>query len=392
MNTINTKILTLFKAYTAKEINEEQFIALQKWINESEENNQLFSSYLLFYKKSRRIAFYNSLDQEKAWNHVVSQLKEPLIQPVKKQRNFKKLYLKYAVAASVIIIVSLFLVKKITTPKITAPIIVNNNIESRSNKATLTLGDGSEVTLVKGKTSVIKNATSTGEEIIYQPTANSQISYNYLTIPRGGEYKITLPDGTKVWLNSESQLKYPVSFTEGTPRKVELVYGEAYFDVSPSTEHKGAKFKVLNNRQEVEVLGTEFNIKAYKDETNIYTTLVEGKVAINTENQNKILRPGEQSNLDITLNSITINKVNIRQETSWRDGIYIFKGKSLKEIMVTLSRWYNMDVIFVDKNLEEVRFTGSLNKNQNIVDVLIDIKNFGIINNFEINNKTITLK
>jgi len=93
MNTINTKILTLFKAYTAKEINEEQFIALQKWINESEENNQLFSSYLLFYKKSRRIAFYNSLDQEKAWNHVVSQLKEPLIQPVKKQRNFKKLYL-----------------------------------------------------------------------------------------------------------------------------------------------------------------------------------------------------------------------------------------------------------------------------------------------------------
>ena len=392
MNTINTKILTLFKAYTAKEINEEQFIALQKWINESEENNQLFSSYLLFYKKSRRIAFYNSLDQEKAWNHVVSQLKEPLIQPVKKQRNFKKLYLKYAVAASVIIIVSLFLVKKITTPKITAPIIVNNNIESRSNKATLTLGDGSKVTLVKGKTSVIKNATSTGEEIIYQPTANSQISYNYLTIPRGGEYKITLPDGTKVWLNSESQLKYPVSFTEGTPRKVELVYGEAYFDVSPSTEHKGAKFKVLNNRQEVEVLGTEFNIKAYKDETNIYTTLVEGKVAINTENQNKILRPGEQSNLDITLNSITINKVNIRQETSWRDGIYIFKGKSLKEIMVTLSRWYNMDVIFVDKNLEEVRFTGSLNKNQNIVDVLIDIKNFGIINNFEINNKTITLK
>jgi len=246
--------------------------------------------------------------------------------------------------------------------------------------------------LVKGKTSVIKNATSTGEEIIYQPTANSQISYNYLTIPRGGEYKITLPDGTKVWLNSESQLKYPVSFTEGTPRKVELVYGEAYFDVSPSTEHKGAKFKVLNNRQEVEVLGTEFNIKAYKDETNIYTTLVEGKVAINTENQNKILTPGEQSNLDITLNSITINKVNIRQETSWKDGIYLFKGKSLKEIMVTLSRWYNMDVIFVDKNLEEVRFTGSLNKNQNIVDVLIDIKNFGIINNFEINNKTITLK
>ena len=89
-----------------------------------------------------------------------------------------------------------------------------------------------------------------------------------------------MSDGTQVWLNSESQLKYPVNFIKGQTRQVELVYGEAYFDVSPSVEHNGAKFKVFNQSQEVEVLGTEFNVKAYKDETNIYTTLVEGRVVI----------------------------------------------------------------------------------------------------------------
>ncbi|UMB61586.1 FecR family protein [Lutibacter sp. A80] len=391
MNKINTKILTLFKAYTAKEINEKQFVELQKWINQSTENKQLFSKYLLYYKRSRRVTFYDSLNKELAWSKVISQLSPPLLQPVKKQGVTKKTYWKYAIAASVITIISLSIFLNIKSINST-PVIVNNKIESRSNKATLTLEDGSEITLEKGKTSIIKNATSNGKEIIYQPIANKQISYNYLTIPRGGEYKIILPDSTIVWLNSESQLKYPINFTEGKPRQVELVYGEAYFDVSPSTAHNGSKFKVYNNGQEVEVLGTEFNIKTYKDETNIYTTLVEGKVSIKTDKQNRLLEPGEQSNLDIISNHISISKVNIRQETSWKDGLYIFKGKSLKEIMITLSRWYNIEVIFEEKSLEDARFTGALNKNQNIVDMLNDIKNFGAINNFEINNKTITLK
>src|SRR5690606_40703343 len=123
--------------------------------------------------------------------------------------------------------------------------------------------------LEKGDSIQTHNAISNGEEIIYNNNTSRQLVYNYLTIPRGGQFQLTLSDGTRVWLNSETQIKYPVSFTDGESRQVELVYGEAYFEVSHSTEHKGSDFIVYNQNQEVQVLGTEFNIKAYKDDSNI---------------------------------------------------------------------------------------------------------------------------
>jgi ferric-dicitrate binding protein FerR (iron transport regulator) len=203
---------------------------------------------------------------------------------------------------------------------------------------------------------------------------------------------MTLSDGTKVWLNSETQLKYPVSFTDSESRQVELVYGEAYFEVSPSTEHKGADFKVFHDHQEVQVLGTEFNIKAYKDETNIYTTLVEGKVAVNYNGNNQILAPNQQSNLNTENNNITMAMVDVYRETSWTQGVFIFKKKPLKKIMEVLSRWYDMEVVFENKELENVIFSGTFNKKHSIEDILTAIKNTKFINNYEINNKTIVIK
>ena len=153
-------------------------------------------------------------------------------------------------------------------------------ITTGSDKAVLTLEDGSNIELEKGKAFKTNVVNSNGEKLVYNKTNQTKITYNYLTIPRGGQYFVKLSDGTEVWLNSESQLKFPVAFIKGQTREVTLVYGEAYFAVSPSTNHNGATFKVMNQGQEVEVLGTEFNIKAYKDEINIYTTLVEGKVTV----------------------------------------------------------------------------------------------------------------
>tara|TARA_R110002051_G_scaffold262474_1_gene322347 strand:+ start:96 stop:1262 length:1167 start_codon:yes stop_codon:yes gene_type:complete len=330
----------------------------------------------------------NSINIQKDWLKV---------KPKKKTR---KLYYKLAAAASIALIISLtiFFNKSDDTNEFTEPIIVNNQIKAGTDKATLTLESGEEIALQKGQPVKTKNATGSGEEITYQttknqkPKTNTQIAYNILTIPRGGQFKTTLADGTIVWLNSESQIKYPVAFAEGKTRQVELVYGEAYFDVSPSTDHKGADFKVYHKAQEVKVLGTEFNVKAYKDEVQIFTTLVEGKVAIHTDIFNKTLEPGEQSVLNIVPNNISIKKVDIRPEIAWRDGVFIFKKKNLKDIMTTLSRWYDMDVVFLNKNLETIQFNGALNKNQSIVDLLNDIKNFGIIKNYEINNNKVTLK
>lgn len=336
-----------------------------------------------------RLKIVKAINKEERWKQLKSKINVPV----------RKLYWKYTVtAASIVILISTaFWLTKPENPseqQFTEPIIVNNQIETGTNKATLTLEDGSQVALEKGTAYQTTNVKSNGEEIVYEAGERNKagIVFNTLTIPRGGQFYIVLSDGTKVWLNSESEIKYPVAFADGETRQVELVYGEAYFNVSPSTDHKGSKFKVFNQSQEVEVLGTEFNIKAYKDETNIYTTLVEGKVAVNTKNKNQLLIPNQQLNLDITTNNIAVSLVDIRTETSWKDGSFNFiKGKPLKEIMITLSRWYDVEIVFENKSLETVIFKGVLRKQQSIEEILSSIKSV-VITNYEINNKTIYIK
>lgn len=227
--------------------------------------------------------------------------------------------------------------------------------------------------------------------IIRMIKIQKKIVYNYLTIPRGGQFQLKLSDGTEVWLNSETQLKYPVTFIEGETRQVELVYGEAYFEVSPSTNHNGAKFKVRTLMQEVEVLGTEFNIKAYKEETNIYTTLVEGKVVIVNGFDNQYLIPNQQSNLNLKNNTITIRSVDAYSETSWKKGLFSFKSTPLKEIMKVLSRWYDVNVVFSNPEIENIKFNGVLSKNQTIKEILTTIKNTHFIKDYDITDKKITI-
>ena len=339
------------------------------------------------------------LDEKPILNEVVAnRIEHSIIKEVQKDKKTslkKKLqFWKYAAAAIFIgLITTTYVFKSNTsnTPLEVTPRIVNTIVPGK-DKATLTLEDGSLISLEKGASFKTKNAKSNGEQIVYQNAKSnpSVIKYNYLTIPRGGQFFIKLSDGTQVSLNSESQLKYPVHFIEGETRKVELVYGEAYFDVSPSTNHKGAKFKVLNNTQEIEVLGTEFNIKAYKDEVNIYTTLVEGKVAINTPNLKQLLTPNQQSILDTQNNTLSVIKVDVLEVISWKEGVFSFINKPLKDIMKVLYRWYDVDIIFYNKELESVEFIGTLNKNQSIDEVLSIMKSFSL-NNYEIKGDTIIL-
>jgi len=368
--------------------------ALEKWM-QNPKNEKLFSSYI----RTNYAIEYNM----KKFNS--EKIKAQLLKEIGNERKVFKLKkirrrISYFAAAVIIGILTTTYVFKDTifnAPVESAPIIVNattNTILPGTDKATLTLEDGSVVILEKGDTYKTQNANSNGQQIVYKVGDKKplEIVYNYLTIPRGGQFFIKLSDGTQVWLNSESQLKYPVSFIEGEARVVELVYGEAYFDVSPSTEHKGSKFKVFNQSQEVEVLGTEFNIKAYKDETNIYTTLVEGKVAISSGNQYDKLIPGQQSNLNLQNKSILIAKVDVYAETSWRNGIFSFRGKQLKDIMKVISRWYDVDVVFENKQLENITFKGVLGKNQDIQDILETIKSLSIIKTYEIDGNQIILK
>ncbi len=312
--------------------------------------------------------------------------------PVKRQ------YWKYAAAASligVLITVYFFKDKVFTNPEVPREIhIVNQNvIQPGTDKATLTLEDGSHVALEKGKVYKTSTVKSNGSKLLYETSnTTTEIAYNYLTIPRGGQFYLELSDGTRVWLNSETQLKYPVAFIKGVTREVELVYGEAYFDVSPSVHNDGARFKVLNKNQDIEVLGTAFNIKAYKDEANTYTTLVEGKVTVNSGTQKQYLLPGQQSDLDRGSHVITTKTVDVYNEISWKEGIFSFENKDLKDIMKVLSRWYDVEIAFANKSAETKAFNGILDKNQTLKEILEIIKNFKILNSYEIEQNRVILK
>lgn len=385
------EIENLIIKFLTKEANLDELRKLEVWIN-NPKNEILFFEYIKANALANMVmSEYNEKDAQ-----------ETILYRIKKEKSIfydKYNIIKYAVAAVFVgIFITTYIFRKnllnSNTPLETTPIIANNNsIGPGTSKAILSLEDGSVVALKKGNTYKTQNLNSNGEQIIYQPLEqnSAKTEYNYLTIERGGQFFLKLSDGTQVWLNSESKLKYPISFKEGEMRQVELVYGEAYFDVSPSIDHKGAKFKVITNTQELEVLGTEFNIKAYKDESNIYTTLVEGLVEINTSVEKKILTPNQQSNVDVVNNNMSVAVVDVYSEISWKNGIFSFKGKSLKDIMNVISRWYDVDVIFVNKDLESIKFKGILSKNQNIEEILSIMKS-NTINNYEIIDKTIILK
>ncbi|HDZ13820.1 hypothetical protein LCGC14_1461260 [marine sediment metagenome] len=340
-----------------------------------------------------RLSGYSSIDKEKAWRAVVSKSLEKDDRP--KLRLLKNSWFKYAAVFAVCLITLAYFYRNKAFDSVeTTPTTVDKKIiEPGADKATLTLENGSSVFLEKGSAFQNQNANSDGVQIVYEPTKEnpSIVVYNYLTVPRGGEFFLELSDNTKVWLNSESQLKYPVQFIENETRHVELVYGEAYFDVSSSTEHGGAKFKVLNLSQEVEVIGTEFNIKAYNDENIVYTTLVEGKVVVDNGNNRQPLLPSQQSSVDRTSKKTAVKEVDVYEETAWRNGVFSFRGKPLKDIMKVISRWYDVNVIFENKNLESIKFKGILSKNQDIEEILSIMKSSSI-NEYEITDKTIKLK
>ena len=368
---------------------------LYQWLQDDQNHIEIFKEEVTLYMSDD--TSNKTVDVQEAFEAFKKEIERKTNKPIALW-SFKTYY-KYAAAAVLIIALAstYFLRDTIFNNDIepTTPIIVNNQIEPGVDKATLTLEDGTQVALEKGTAYQTQNATSNGEEIVYKDGRREnrdELVYNTLTIPRGGQFFVTLADGTRVWLNSESQLKYPVSFSDGESRQVDLVYGEAYFEVSPSTEHQGSDFKVFNNQQEVQVLGTEFNVKAYKDETSIYTTLVDGKVSVATSGTNQILAPGQQSVLNLDDQSLKVRTVDVNTEISWKDGMFNFEHKPLKDIMQVLARWYDMDVIFDNAQLQDKRFNGLINKSYSIESILSMLKSSNSINTYEINNKTITLK
>lgn len=364
-------------------LSEEENKIFETWYNESPKHRDYFKRVQRNYNKG-----IDSVNLKKGWSKISKSTSLP-----KRAFNFK-----YAAAA--VIFISLGSFWYFNSSKNTSQIhheyevAKENPIKVGTDKATLTLDNGSIVALEKGTKYNNQEASSDGERLIYKSgksTSNNLVKQNTLTVPRGGQFFLVLADGTKVWLNSETQLKYPVAFTPNKIREVELTYGEAYFEVSPSTQHNNVGFVVHSENQDVQVLGTQFNIKAYKDEKTTFTTLVEGKVLVdNLNNISKNLIPGEQSILSLNSKKISVTRVNVYNQISWKDGLFSFKNTSLKEITKVLSRWYDVSIVFEDETKELIEFNGVFRKNLNLKQILDIIQSTNEVK-YSITNKTITM-
>jgi transmembrane sensor len=260
------------------------------------------------------------------------------------------------------------------------------------SRATLTLGSGKSVDLESVNTAQLNDADGTvigkGEGILMYDKSGQQteeILYNTLSTPRGGEYQLILPDGSKVWLNAASSLRFPTRFAGGD-RTVYLT-GEAYFEV---TKNPKQPFHVqLSNGQQVEVLGTEFNVMSYDDESVIKTTLVEGKVKVKQANEIVYLRPSEQSVFTRNLNRLLVTEADVNKEIGWKLGYFEFEDEDLPTIMRQLTRWYDMDVKF-NGNVPDKYYTGSISKKLTLMNVLEILKLAGV--QYSLEGRKMTIK
>ena len=244
--------------------------------------------------------------------------------------------------------------------------VASKIIPAGEKKATLTLADGTEVHVEEITAQILQekgmNIEYRNGEIVYHKSEEetTEVVYNKLEVPRGGECMIKLDDGTKVWVNAETKLKYPVVFV-GDRREV-VLEGEAFFDVAKNEK----PFIVKTSFGDVRVLGTAFGISAYASEPESYTTLVRGKVSVEREGGKPVvILPGEQV-VTSKDGKMMKQKVDVEEFVGWKDGIYVFKEKSLGEIMKTLERWYNISVDFQDKSLVDLPFTGNLKRYDDI--------------------------
>ncbi|HEV7333889.1 MAG TPA: FecR domain-containing protein [Flavisolibacter sp.] len=269
--------------------------------------------------------------------------------------------------------------------------VTKNDVLPGGNNAVLTLADGSHIVLnseqngelvQQGGTKVLKlDGTLT-----YAPSDSgiSTVVYNTISTPRGGQYQIVLADGSSVWLNAASSLRFPTSFT-GRERRVEIT-GEAYFEVA---KKKDKPFVVSVNGSEVQVLGTHFNIMAYEDETTLKTTLLEGAVKFSKGTQAVVLKPGQQSQLKENGDINVQSGVDVERVVSWKNGYFDFDGTDIQTVTKQLARWYDIEVV-VTRRIED-RFYAEIPRNTKLSDALRALELTGKVQ-FKLEGRKVTVK
>ena len=364
-------------------------------------------------EKEQLMGWYNSFDDEtiivkapsvdeerKVYERLQGKMDEILKVPVKKTRiismkaNIR--YWKVAAAAMILLFSGYWVWKNYeSNDNKSQPQLTINKLQPGHEGAVLTLEDGKQILLDSTKNGAISTQGNNkiikkGAQVIYGTealNADAPVTYNILTTPRGREFEIVLPDGTKVWLNAASSIKYPTVFNYG-PREVEVT-GEAYFEVSHQADKKGERvpFIVHTNRMTVQVLGTHFDVNAYSDEPETKTTLLKGSVAANEKDSNKAvtLKPGEQAIVSNTkFTDVRVQPADVDKAVAWKNGLFQFNDDRLQAILRQVSRWYDVDIdCAADK--KDLRFNGVISKRSNVKSIMDLLSATGVVN-FKIEN------
>lgn len=369
MHISENKISELIVKHLKGQLDANQENELKKWLKKpgkKERFDQIVSKERILQKSFD----YDEFNQEAAWTKLDKQIKPKL--------DYKK-WLAYAAVLFIPLAIGFLLLQK--TPEYETGLAEVQKIEPGSSNAVIYFSNGEIVDLSKDTSGVIRSK----ENLLVERDSNQlkindeellagQLGkMNRIVTPIGGEYQVVLPDGTKVWMNADSYLEFPSKFSI-KERKV-IAKGELYFDVERNKEWP---FVVATKEMELRVLGTEFNVRAYEDEEEILSTLVEGSVQVNNSlGEEIILNPGYQAVIKRNDNSLTNVLANIEEVTAWKNGQFIFDNRRLENIMYDLARWYDIKVFFANATVKDKNFSVDVQRYGNIEDILKLIEGTG---------------
>ena len=362
------KIVEKLLAYLLDELDDVGREEVELWLEESERNREYFREF-------------QRIHLELQWGVYAREVKSDFNVMRKKLRKRSSLRIWYGVAAAMVILLSVGGMLLWDSEKVeekSVQVAKKKTIQPGKSQAILVLSSGEEVAMgnvaqqleEKDGTSVVVSETG---RISYEAAEGNEVTakdttrvMNRLVIPRGGEFNLTLSDGTRVWLNAETELRYPVQFN-GKERVVYLK-GEAYFEVA---KNKKKPFLVQVDDMAVKVYGTEFNVNTYNK---IETVLVTGSVSMNQGGKEVLLKPNQKGVFDQVSGKITVADVDVLAYVSWKNGDFIFRNESLNSIMDKLSRWYGLEVLYQDARLQNVRLSGNLKRYKDVRELFVSFE------------------
>ncbi len=367
MRDYDENIVQLIQLYLTGDLSEEEKVKLEDWIHGDSSRKRLFDEICEERNVVRDLEVYERVNKESAWEKVVCRGN------IKLQHSPRRLgwYRWVAAVMLPVMVAAGYFIREMKRDSLQQGVEIAS-IEPGKSKAILRLGNNRVLEITKERETHVDvaegiAATNNSSGMIYpEQVATGKTEYNVLEIPRGGEYTVTLSDGTVVHLNSGSELRYPVAF--GAERREVFLSGEGYFEVVKDSVRP---FFVNADKLKIRVYGTSFNVNTY-DLENIQTVLVEGKIGIQTMNMNTeyMVKPGQLALYNQEKGTMEILNVDVQLYVAWKDHEFMFDDESLEKIMNRLSLWYDVDVFFQTASLKQLHFTGHLGRYDDISHIL----------------------